>query len=323
MGWWGVAGPAPRARPPSRPAPAPFPHHAPRRVAHLVEFVDAAHALVGQDERARFKHHLPRLGVFRHVRRQADRRRPAPRRVDAARRQLVHVTQQLGLAHAGVAHQQDVDLAARAARRGGVGRGRAARRGARAAGRGAALAHAAEELAEDALFDVVQTPDGGRDRGREAGVEVGRGGERGELGRARGDRLGRPVRLGPPRRAVAAGVDRDVHDVDVGAVHGAQGRHARVDAQRRGLVHARHRHPVPRPRRVDALVEGEQGDRVRGLARGDVVGRLLWGGGGRPGGGGGGGRGGGGGGGGGGGRRARPRRRTAATPSPPLRAPAS
>ena len=46
-----------------------------RRVAHLVELVDAADAVVGEHERARLQHHLPRLGVLRHVRRQAHGRR--------------------------------------------------------------------------------------------------------------------------------------------------------------------------------------------------------------------------------------------------------
>ena len=43
-----------------------------RRVAHLVELVDAADAVVGEDERARLKHHLLRLGIFGDVSSQTD-----------------------------------------------------------------------------------------------------------------------------------------------------------------------------------------------------------------------------------------------------------
>ena len=43
-----------------------------RRVAHLVELVDAADAVVGEDERARLKHHLLRLGIFSDVGSQTD-----------------------------------------------------------------------------------------------------------------------------------------------------------------------------------------------------------------------------------------------------------
>ena len=46
------------------------------------------------------------LRVLGHVRGQADRAAAAPARVQPARRQLVHVRQQLALGHARVAHQQ-------------------------------------------------------------------------------------------------------------------------------------------------------------------------------------------------------------------------
>ena len=55
-----------------------------RRVGHLVELVDAAHATVAQHECATLQHHLTRLGVLRDVRRETDRRGALATRVDTS-----------------------------------------------------------------------------------------------------------------------------------------------------------------------------------------------------------------------------------------------
>ena len=52
-----------------------------RRVAHLVELVDAADAVVGEDERACLKYHLLRFGVFGDVGGQTDGAGPLARGV--------------------------------------------------------------------------------------------------------------------------------------------------------------------------------------------------------------------------------------------------
>ena len=82
-----------------------------RRLAHLVELVDAAHAVVAEHQRARLQRELLRVRVLREVRRQANGARALPGRVLAARHQVVHVLQQLRLARRRVAAQQNIDVA--------------------------------------------------------------------------------------------------------------------------------------------------------------------------------------------------------------------
>lgn len=84
--------------------------HRPRALVHLVELVDAADAIVTQDQGPRLQHELPRLGVLGDIGGEADGTGALPGCVLAPRHQVVHVLQQLGLAGPGVPAQQDVDL---------------------------------------------------------------------------------------------------------------------------------------------------------------------------------------------------------------------
>jgi len=84
--------------------------HRARAVAHLVELVDAADAVVAEHQRARLQHQLPRLGVLGDVGGEAHGAGALARGVLATRHQVEHVLQQLGLAGARVTAQQDVDL---------------------------------------------------------------------------------------------------------------------------------------------------------------------------------------------------------------------
>ena len=111
-------------------------------VAHLVELVDADDAPVGEHHGARLQPPLARLLVRGHGRRQAHAARAAARRRDRARRRVQHVAQHLRLGHRGVADEQDVDVASEAG---------AVRQ---------VLFDAAQQHAEDGLFDVFVTMDG-------------------------------------------------------------------------------------------------------------------------------------------------------------------
>jgi len=84
-----------------------------RELTHLVELVNAADTVVGEDEGARLQHILARLHVLGHEGGEADGRRALATRVLGARHQPVDVLQELGLGGARVAAQQDVDLGAR------------------------------------------------------------------------------------------------------------------------------------------------------------------------------------------------------------------
>mmetsp|Transcript_11512 Transcript_11512/g.37643 ORF Transcript_11512/g.37643 Transcript_11512/m.37643 type:complete len:644 (+) Transcript_11512:854-2785(+) len=254
-----------------------------RAVRHLVELVDAADAVVRQHERPRLEHKLLGLRVLCHVRRQADRRRALARSVDAARRDLVHVLQQLRLSGARVSDEQNVDVAAlarRAARRLLVDH----------------LVRGTEELQQDALLDVVQLPHRRRERLRQVLVEGRRLGQRLELRHARVRHRVQLValvvllaRLAGPR---LAGGGRDswlrlllqplplvdlahVHDVDVRLVDGAHRAVARVRADRRGAVHAGDLHSVARLADVHQPSPRAHRDRLRRLALRHVLWRLL------------------------------------------------
>lgn len=86
--------------------------HRARAVAHLVELVDAAHAVVAKNQRAGLQHQLPRLRVLHHVGRETYGTRAFTRRVLASRHQVVDILQQLRLTRTRVTTQQDVDLGA-------------------------------------------------------------------------------------------------------------------------------------------------------------------------------------------------------------------
>ena len=110
--------------------------HRARAVAHLVELVDAADAVVTEHQRARLQHQLPRLGVLHDVRRQTHGARALARGVLPAGHQVEDVLQQLRLAGARVATEQDVDLGTEVA----------------APRLGEVLSRAAEKLQEDSLW---------------------------------------------------------------------------------------------------------------------------------------------------------------------------
>lgn len=89
--------------------------HRARAVAHLVELVDAADAVVAEHQGAGLQDKLPRLGVLHHVGGQTHGAGALSRRVLAAGHQVVDVLQQLGLAGARVPAQQDVHVGAEVA----------------------------------------------------------------------------------------------------------------------------------------------------------------------------------------------------------------
>ena len=176
-----------------------------RRVVHLVKLVDAADAAVAQDERTAatwigppppsfiaecgqicaalprrralsctdgpFQDELLGVRVLGDVGRQTDGGRALAGRVDAARGQLVHVLQRLRLGRAGIAAQQNVDLAA-AVHPTGPGTREPGRKGKKCGVLpgglprplpeplvGSRLVRAAKQLAQDALLDVVHLVD--------------------------------------------------------------------------------------------------------------------------------------------------------------------
>lgn len=84
--------------------------HGARAVAHLVELVDAAHAVVAENKCAGLQHQLPRLRVLHHVGGETHSARAFTGRVLTARNQVVDVLQQLRFTRTRVSTQQDVDL---------------------------------------------------------------------------------------------------------------------------------------------------------------------------------------------------------------------
>lgn len=113
-------------------------------LVQLVELVDAQHALVRQDHRARLDVPVPVL-VEHHSRGESHARTALAGGVDAVGRDVHHGAQQLGLAAARVAAQQDVHVPAQSA----------------------AVLHvdfvAAKQLQQECLFDVLLAFDVGTD----------------------------------------------------------------------------------------------------------------------------------------------------------------
>lgn len=89
-----------------------FVQHGARVVAHLVEFVDAADAVVAQHQRSSLQDQLPGLRVLHDVGGETHGAGALSRRVLAAGHQVVDVLEQLGLAGAGVTAEEDVYLGA-------------------------------------------------------------------------------------------------------------------------------------------------------------------------------------------------------------------
>lgn len=84
--------------------------HRARVVAHLVELVDAADAVVAEHQGAGLQDQLPGLGVLHHIGGQTHGAGTLSGCVLAAGHQVVDVLQQLGLAGTRVPTQQDVHL---------------------------------------------------------------------------------------------------------------------------------------------------------------------------------------------------------------------
>lgn len=82
-----------------------------RALGHLVELVDAAHAIVAEHEGTRLERELPRVRVLREVCGEADGARAFARRVLTPGHEVVHVLQELRLGRRRVAAQQDIDVA--------------------------------------------------------------------------------------------------------------------------------------------------------------------------------------------------------------------
>ena len=193
---------------------------------------NAADAAIGEDERAALEHGLARLGVLADARGEADGGGALARRVDAARGDLVHVGEELRLGDAGVADEQDVDLAAHLALLAIV------------------LDAAAKELQQHALFHVVELPDARRQRRRQVRVQpavVARHGQaaraprlHGRQARARVDVLGPDAELGGGLGGGGGGGGgRAVHAVAGGARRRARGQAAQRRVLRRQLVRLR------------------------------------------------------------------------------------
>lgn len=79
-------------------------------VAHLIELVNAADAVVAEHQRSGLKDQLPGLRVLHHVGCETHSAGALAGRVLAAGYQVVDVLQQLGLAGSRVSTQQDVHL---------------------------------------------------------------------------------------------------------------------------------------------------------------------------------------------------------------------
>lgn len=86
----------------------------PVRVVHLVEFVDQADALVGQDECTTFETPLAGDGVLADAGRQTDRTGTLSSCKDRAVRSLFDVLEHLRLGGTGVSEKEDVDVATNA-----------------------------------------------------------------------------------------------------------------------------------------------------------------------------------------------------------------
>lgn len=86
--------------------------HRPRAVAHLIELVDAADAVVAEHECSCLQNQLSGFWVLHHVRCETHSAGSFPGRVLTTRNQVIHVLQQLGFTGTRIATKQDVDLCA-------------------------------------------------------------------------------------------------------------------------------------------------------------------------------------------------------------------
>lgn len=86
--------------------------HRPRAVAHLIELVNAADAVVAEHERSCLQNQLSGFRVLHHVSCETHSAGSFPRRVLTARNQVIHVLEQLGFTGTRIAAKQDVDLCA-------------------------------------------------------------------------------------------------------------------------------------------------------------------------------------------------------------------
>jgi len=116
-------------------------------VVHLVELVNDAAALVGEDERARLQRPLARDRTLLHIGGQTDGAGALARRVHGAVRRLLHILEKLRLGSARVAAHQHVDVAAQLVLAARI------------------LWLAAEQRHGDAALDVLVAVDGGRNAG--------------------------------------------------------------------------------------------------------------------------------------------------------------
>ena len=225
-----------------------------RSVGHFVEFVDAADAVVGQNESAGLQDELARFRVLGDVRRQTDGRATLAGRVLRPGHQMEDVLQQLRLAGAGIAAQQDVDLGAEGS----------------ASDLDEIFLGAAEQLQQDALLDVLVFVDGRRDGSSQALVDV-------RLARQfvqDGHPFGQEARLLAALHFVAQPVHVDlakVDDVNVRTVDGFDVALDRIDAQRHGSVDAGDCDTVARLNLVYQIVVCEYDDRVRSVSGRHVV----------------------------------------------------
>ena len=80
-------------------------------VVHFVKLVDTADAVVGEDEGAAFEDHFIGHGVAHDGGGEADAGGAAAGGVDTAGRDFGNVFEELGFGDAGVAHEEDVDVA--------------------------------------------------------------------------------------------------------------------------------------------------------------------------------------------------------------------
>mmetsp|Transcript_9781 Transcript_9781/g.34429 ORF Transcript_9781/g.34429 Transcript_9781/m.34429 type:complete len:583 (-) Transcript_9781:609-2357(-) len=211
-------------------------------LVHLVKLVDAAEAVVCEDERAALERPLLGERVLVDARREADGRGAFARRVDGARHDAAAILEQLRLCAPGVAEEEHVDVAADAVLPVDV------------------LRAAAEHGQRERALDVLLTVDGRRDGGDDALDDLGVPGEADDLalvvladgarrGLARGA-LGDVVRLnirredgkpGAAGESRVVGVRVDARDLDLFAgLHGVD----EVREQNHVLVprHAARRH---------------------------------------------------------------------------------
>lgn len=78
---------------------------------HLIEFINAANAMISEHKRTRFDAELPSLGVLQHISRQTGRTRGFTATVDGSRQELADVLEELRLGCGWVANDADVDIA--------------------------------------------------------------------------------------------------------------------------------------------------------------------------------------------------------------------